>query len=189
MLARAVIVPFAVALDDRQQLLGGLGPLAHGVERGRQIESRLMIERVRGDLLFELSHRPKRTRLFGEIDRGLHGLHRRVDALGFRHHGQGVLGLLDRAGREVAFREPRKRCDVGGIDRERFGIDLRCGRGVALGQHGVRLLRISAIFGSPAAGTPLVSFSMKALTWLSGTAPMKPSAGCPLTKAITAGID
>ncbi len=26
---------------------------------------------------------------------------------------------------------------------------------------------------------------MKALTWLSGTAPMKPSAGWPLTKAIT----
>ena len=36
---------------------------------------------------------------------------------------------------------------------------------------------------------PLVSLSMKALTWLSGTAPMKPSAGWPLTKAITAGID
>ena len=30
---------------------------------------------------------------------------------------------------------------------------------------------------------------MKALTWLSGTAPMKPSAGWPLTNAITAGID
>src|ERR1700758_990943 len=30
---------------------------------------------------------------------------------------------------------------------------------------------------------------MKALTWLSGIAPMNPSAGWPLTKAITAGID
>ena len=30
---------------------------------------------------------------------------------------------------------------------------------------------------------------MKALTWLSGTAPMKPSAGWPPTNAITAGID
>ena len=30
---------------------------------------------------------------------------------------------------------------------------------------------------------------MKALIWLSGCAPMKPSAGWPLTKAITAGID
>ncbi len=45
------------------------------------------------------------------------------------------------------------------------------------------------MFGSPGAAMPLVSLSMKALTWLSGTAPMKPSAGWPLTKAITAGID
>ena len=45
------------------------------------------------------------------------------------------------------------------------------------------------MFGSPGAVTPLVTFSMKALIWLSGTAPMKPSAGWPLTKAITAGID
>ena len=45
------------------------------------------------------------------------------------------------------------------------------------------------MFGSPGAATPLVSFSMKALTWLSGTAPIKPSAGWPLTNAITAGID
>ena len=45
------------------------------------------------------------------------------------------------------------------------------------------------MFGSPGAATPLVSLSMKALTWLSGTAPMKPSAGWPLTNAITAGID
>ena len=33
------------------------------------------------------------------------------------------------------------------------------------------------------------SFSMKALIWLSGTAPMKPSTGWPLLKAMTAGID
>jgi hypothetical protein len=45
------------------------------------------------------------------------------------------------------------------------------------------------MFGSPGAAMPLVSFSMKALTWLSGTAPMKPSAGLPSIKAITAGID
>ena len=45
------------------------------------------------------------------------------------------------------------------------------------------------MLGSPAAGMPAVSLSMKAVTWLSGTAPMKPSAGWPLTKAITAGID
>ena len=36
---------------------------------------------------------------------------------------------------------------------------------------------------------PLVSLSMKAVTWLSGSAPMKPSAGRPPANAITAGID
>src|ERR1051326_6740150 len=35
----------------------------------------------------------------------------------------------------------------------------------------------------------LVSRSRNATTWLSGSAPIKPSAGWPLTKAITAGID
>src|ERR1700759_479985 len=43
------------------------------------------------------------------------------------------------------------------------------------------------MLGSP--GMPAVSLLMKAVTWLSGTAPMKPSAGWPLKKAITAGID
>src|SRR5215813_7115371 len=35
----------------------------------------------------------------------------------------------------------------------------------------------------------LVTRSMNAATWLSGSAPRKPSTGCPLTKANTAGID
>ena len=43
------------------------------------------------------------------------------------------------------------------------------------------------MFGSP--GMPAVSLLTKAVTWLSGTAPMNPSAGWPLTKAITAGMD
>ena len=40
-----------------------------------------------------------------------------------------------------------------------------------------------------APGIPAVILSINAVIWLSGTAPMKPSAGRPLTKAITAGID
>src|SRR5438270_9537347 len=58
--SRAVIVPLAVALDDFQQLVGRLGALALGVERSGQVESRLMVERVCGDLLFELGHRADR---------------------------------------------------------------------------------------------------------------------------------
>jgi hypothetical protein len=50
----------------------------------------------------------------------------------------------------------------------------------------------SASFNRSWAAPPirsLVSRSMNCVTWPSGSAPMKPSAGCPLTKAITAGID
>src|ERR1700738_4264953 len=71
LLARAVLVPFAVALDDFEQLTGRLSALARGVERGRKIESRLMIERVCGYFLFQLGHRSQRLGLFGAINRGL----------------------------------------------------------------------------------------------------------------------
>ena len=137
LLARTVLVPFTVTLDDFEQLLGCLRAIATGVERGRQIESRLMIERVCGDFLFQFGDRPNRLCLLGEIERSLHGLDRRVIAFGLRHQRERLLGLLDRAGRDVAFREPRQRRDVGGIDRQHFGIDLRRTGGIALGQHGV----------------------------------------------------
>jgi len=54
--------------------------------------------------------------------------------------GQGLLGLFDGAGRHVAFRKPRKGCDVGGIRRQHLGIDRCRGGGIALGQHRVGLL-------------------------------------------------
>src|ERR1700754_4478924 len=41
LLARAVIVPFAVAPDDLEQLGGGLAALAAGIQRGCQVESGL----------------------------------------------------------------------------------------------------------------------------------------------------
>src|SRR6201987_5433017 len=54
LLARAVIVPFAVALDDRHQMFERIEPSALAVKRERKIKTRLMIERVGGDLLFKL---------------------------------------------------------------------------------------------------------------------------------------
>ena len=36
--SRAILVPFAIAFDDLEQLVGRLGAVALGVERGRQIE-------------------------------------------------------------------------------------------------------------------------------------------------------
>src|SRR3954471_20754225 len=63
LLARAVLVPFAVALDDFQKLRGSLGALAGGIQRDREIEARLMVQRVGGDLLFEFGERAERLRL------------------------------------------------------------------------------------------------------------------------------
>src|SRR5512133_2050758 len=63
LLARAVIVPFTVALDDLEELLRRLLALALGVERDGKIEARLMIERIGEHLLFQLRERPERLRL------------------------------------------------------------------------------------------------------------------------------
>src|SRR4051794_30122199 len=54
LLARAVLIPFAVALDDLQKLRGSLGALAGGIERDREIEARLVVQWIGGDLLFEV---------------------------------------------------------------------------------------------------------------------------------------
>ena len=63
--ARAVIVPFAVAPDDLDQLLHGFLAFARGIERDREIDARLVIGRVRRDLLFEFIDRTGRLRLLG----------------------------------------------------------------------------------------------------------------------------
>src|SRR4051794_40561718 len=49
LLARAVLIPFAVALDDFKKLRGGLGALAGGIERDREIEARLVVQRIGRD--------------------------------------------------------------------------------------------------------------------------------------------
>jgi hypothetical protein len=59
LLAGGIIVPFAVALDDFQQVIGGLAALAASVQCGGEVESRLMIERVGRDFLLEFGDRTK----------------------------------------------------------------------------------------------------------------------------------
>src|ERR1700761_3163468 len=81
LLAGAVLVPFAVALDDREQLLGRLRAFAVGVERGREIETGLMVERIGRDFLPRFGDRADRLGLLGEIERGLYRLDGRVVAL------------------------------------------------------------------------------------------------------------
>ena len=98
-----------------------------------------------------------------------------------------LLRLVDRAGRDVAARKAGERRDVAVVLGQELRIELGRARGIALGQR--RVGGLEQILGLRRRRAPLVIRSMKAVTWLSGSAPMKPSAGWPLTKAITAGID
>src|SRR5262252_2646087 len=82
LLAGAVVVPFAVAPDDLQQVIERLLALALGVQRDRQVEARLVVARIGGDLLLQLADRPERGGLLGELERRARGRHRRLAALG-----------------------------------------------------------------------------------------------------------
>ena len=96
-------------------MIDRLGALAFGVERGGEIEARLMIERIGGDLFLQLVDRSDRLGLLGELERGARGRDRGVVALGFRHHGERLLGLLESPVCDVAAREPGKRGDVAAV--------------------------------------------------------------------------
>ena len=67
LLARRVVIPFTVAAHDLKQLVEGLLPTAIPIQRYGKVESRLVIERVGGDLLFQLGYWPKVSRLFGDF--------------------------------------------------------------------------------------------------------------------------
>src|SRR5262249_49191633 len=82
LLARAIIIPFAVAPHDLDQLIDRLLPAVLAVERDREVEAGLMVERAGGDLLLELGDRADRLRLLGELERGARRRHRRIVALG-----------------------------------------------------------------------------------------------------------
>src|ERR1700716_2150908 len=100
LLAGAIVVPLAVAADDLDQVVERLGALAFGIEREREVEPRLVIERIGGNLLLQLGDRAEGGSLLGQLDRGADRRHRRVVALGLRHHRERLLGLVDRAGLE-----------------------------------------------------------------------------------------
>src|SRR5713226_9289318 len=81
LLARAVVVPFAVALDDLEEVVDRRLALSLAVQRHREVEARLVIERVGGDLLLELGDRPDRFRLLEQVERRACRRHRGVVAL------------------------------------------------------------------------------------------------------------
>ncbi len=100
-----------------------------------------MVERVCRELLLELGHRTDRLGLLGKVDRGLHRLDGGVIALRFRHHRKRLLGLLDRARRDVAFRQPGKGGNIGGVEAEHLGIDLGGAGRIAFRQYGLGFLQ------------------------------------------------
>src|SRR5688572_25006489 len=53
LLARAVVVPLAVAPHDRDQVVDRFRALALAVERDREVEARLVVERIGVDLLLQ----------------------------------------------------------------------------------------------------------------------------------------
>src|SRR5271170_5910328 len=112
LLSRAVVVPFTVALDDADQLLQRVEPLALAVERQRKIEPRLMVERIGGDFLLQLGYRPEILCLFGKLERRAGGKDRRIVPLGFGNQRQRLLGLLGGAGFDIASRQSGEGLDV-----------------------------------------------------------------------------
>src|SRR5947209_16832548 len=60
LLARAVILPLAIAPDDLDEVVDRLRPAALAVQRHREVEPRLMVEWIVCDLLLEVSERTHR---------------------------------------------------------------------------------------------------------------------------------
>jgi hypothetical protein len=73
--------------------------------------------------------------------------------------------------------------------RQHLGIDLRGAGGIALGEHRLGLLQDLGDVGLARRRHALGDLVDEGVDLALGIAPMKPSAGWPLTKAITAGID
>ena len=72
-----------------------------------------MVERIGGDLLLKLADRADRAGLLGDFERRARGRDGGVVALGLRHLGERLLGLLELVGRDIAAREAGERRDVG----------------------------------------------------------------------------
>src|SRR5215216_1368564 len=95
LLARCLVVPGALAPDDVDQRIDRLLAAAAGVERQREVEAGLMVERVRLKPALELAGVAERRRLLSELDCGPGPGDRRVVLLGARRHGEEALRALE----------------------------------------------------------------------------------------------
>jgi len=122
LLARGVIVPFTIAAHDLDQLVERLLPTVISIQRYGKIKPRLVIERVGGDLLFQLGYWSKVSRLFGDFKGGTRRRHCGIISLGFRYLCQRMFGLLDVAGLQIGSRETGERVHIGRVAGQKFRI-------------------------------------------------------------------
>src|SRR5579883_2152348 len=186
LLAGSVVIPFTVAAHDLDQLVERLLPAVISVQSNGEVESRLMIERVGGNLLFQFRDRTKMRGLFGDLKGSAGRGDRRIIALGLRHLRENLFSLLDAPGLQIGSCETCERVRIGRIAGQDLGIQIRGRGGVA--SPSAASAALSSSFSSDPISC-LVRRSRNAITWLSGRAPIKPSTGCPLVKAKTAGMD
>ena len=121
--AGTVVIPFAVALDDLDQVIGRFLAPAGCIKCDREVEARLMVERTGGHLLFKLADRAGRFRLLGDFERGTRRRDGGIVVLGFRNARERLLGLLQRAGRHIGACETRERRHVAWIFVKHFGVE------------------------------------------------------------------
>ncbi len=134
LLARGVIVPFSIAPNDVDEIIDRFGAAPFAVQGKREIEPRLMVERIGCDLLFQLAKGTNRFRLLGEFERRARGSDRRVVRLGFWNKRERLLGLIECTGAHITARKPGERGNIAAILRQHLRIEIGGAGGIALGE-------------------------------------------------------
>ncbi len=153
-----------------------------GVERQRQIVTRLMIVRIGFEFAFEVVKVARVHRLLAQLHLGLDGADRFVGGAIGPHKLQRVLGPLDITAFQITAREPGHRLGISRLVLQHMGVSLcrsthiaRRKRFIGRGKHALGCDLRPRRHPSDAA--------TKARNCNSGTAPMKPSTGWPSLKA------
>src|SRR4029079_5603951 len=99
-------------LDNGDEMIERIAAPSLGVERDREIEARLVVERIGGDFLLQVGERADRLCLLGEIEGRARGYDRGVVRLRAPHWGELLPRLVERAGLDMGARQTRQRLHV-----------------------------------------------------------------------------
>ena len=187
LLACRLLVPITVLAEDFKEPVGCRLAVAARIEGEGEVEAGLVVGRV-CRRPWPRARRYRRVGgLGGEID-AERARRRSADRSARPPAPRRASGApVELAGGEEAAGETGERGDQLGIALERGAEALGGGGDIAGVESGFALG--DQLLGLGRARPAPATRSMKAFTWLSGRAPTKPSTGCPLTKAMTAGID